>query len=76
MAVCRAGREDPPDHAARRDPEAPVGLAVQVAADLVDPVARAALVVRAVRAVRVVRRRHSRPPNVPHRSLPRLAAAS
>ncbi|GAA3808092.1 hypothetical protein GCM10022380_27060 [Amycolatopsis tucumanensis] len=73
MAACRAGREDPPDHAARRDPEAPVGLAVQVVAALVGPVARAGPVVR---AVRVGRRRHSRPPNVPRRSLPRLAAAS
>ncbi|MFD4198771.1 hypothetical protein [Amycolatopsis thermoflava] len=70
MAAFRAGREDPPDRAARRDPEAPVGLAVQVVAALVAPVVRADLVAR------VVRRRRSRPPNVPRRSLPRLAAAS
>ncbi|MGI6877123.1 MULTISPECIES: hypothetical protein [Amycolatopsis] len=73
MAAFRAGREDPPDRAARRDPEAPVGLAVQVVAALVAPVAP---VVRADLVARVVRRRRSRPPNVPRRSLPRLAAAS
>ncbi|MEV5298639.1 hypothetical protein [Amycolatopsis methanolica] len=70
MAAFRAGREDPPDRAARRVPEAPVGLAAQVVAALVDPVVRAGLVAW------VVRRRRSRPPNVPRRSLPQLAAAS
>ncbi|WP_157358498.1 hypothetical protein [Amycolatopsis sp. ATCC 39116] len=53
-----------------------MGPAVQVVADLVVRVDPVVLVDPVARAVRVGRRRHSRPPNVPRRSLPRLAAAS
>ncbi len=73
--MCRAGREDPPDRAAHKAPEARadrVVPVVPVAAALVDRVAQA---VRADQAVRVDRRPRSRPPNGRRRSLPRPAAA-
>ncbi|GHE96427.1 hypothetical protein GCM10017786_31260 [Amycolatopsis deserti] len=65
--MCRAGREDPPDRAARKarvDLVAPVDLVVAVRVDRVVPVDRVD-----------PRRPRSRPRNVRRRSLPRPAAA-